>query len=378
MNPDEETCIIPKTPLEIYGTYRVLNPKGALPQQAWKIDNKISTPLPLELIMDVDFLMLDSTSMKQLQESQKGEKKKILERIEEIVHERGKMHNPITNSGGVMVGTVHSFGSCFLDVHAEEKQECVVGARIIPVVSLTALPLLIHHCCDLEGDKILLKGKAVVFAGMRICIIPQEMSTSLALASIDISSLVPQVQRTLLDILNKRGFLSLTKKSPVIHVLVIGLGKAGMTALYTLKELQELHPHPMKILAVDYDKEKVNKIKELGLVTAAETIDAREASTLFSFVADHTEGEGCDLVINVVNVPGTESSSVLSVRQGVYRGSIIFFSMSTHFAHAALATDGVGKDATMIIGNGVADRQFTAMFALLQKYPTLSAFVDIQ
>ena len=56
-----------------------------------------------------------------------------------------------------------------------------------------------------------------------------------------------------------------------------------------------------------------------------------------------------DVAINVVNVEGSEMSTILPVRDG---GLVYFFSMATSFTRAALGAEGVGKDVTMIIGNG--------------------------
>jgi len=68
-------------------------------------------------------------------------------------------------------------------------------------------------------------------------------------------------------------------------------------------------------------------------------------------VHDATDGELCDVTINVVNAANTEMSCVLSTKE---RGSVYFFSMATSFTKAALGAEGVGKDVNMIVGNGYA------------------------
>ena len=62
-----------------------------------------------------------------------------------------------------------------------------------------------------------------------------------------------------------------------------------------------------------------------------------------------TNGEMADIVINCVNIPNTEMPSILSCKD---YGLVYFFSMATSFTKAALGAEGVGKDVTMIIGNG--------------------------
>ncbi len=66
-------------------------------------------------------------------------------------------------------------------------------------------------------------------------------------------------------------------------------------------------------------------------------------------VSEITNGEMADLVINTVNIPNTEMTSILLTKDG---GTVYFFSMATNFTKAALGAEGVGKDITMIVGNG--------------------------
>src|SRR5437870_13735829 len=86
-----------------YGLRRVVRPKGALPQQAEVIDPRL--PLgPDELSIDVERLNIDAASFRQLQQECAGDVPRIASRIREIVAARGKMQNPITGSGGMLIG----------------------------------------------------------------------------------------------------------------------------------------------------------------------------------------------------------------------------------------------------------------------------------
>ncbi len=66
-------------------------------------------------------------------------------------------------------------------------------------------------------------------------------------------------------------------------------------------------------------------------------------------VREATGGAMADVTINCVNIPNTELASILATRDG---GTVYFFSMATSFTAAALGAEGVGKDITMIVGNG--------------------------
>ena len=50
-----------------------------------------------------------------------------------------------------------------------------------------------------------------------------------------------------------------------------------------------------------------------------------------------------------MNIESCEMSAILPVRDD---GVVYFFSMATSFTKAALGAEGIGKDVTMIVGNG--------------------------
>jgi len=105
---EEEVC----EPSSEYGFHRVLVPhkKGSLIQAAVTVENEPRILNEYEVLIDVEYLHLDSTSMKQIQEIAKSEFRVMKDKIFGIIEARGKMHNPATNSGGVLVGKVKEIG----------------------------------------------------------------------------------------------------------------------------------------------------------------------------------------------------------------------------------------------------------------------------
>ncbi len=57
-------------------------------------------------------------------------------------------------------------------------------------------------------------------------------------------------------------------------------------------------------------------------------------------------------------------------------GTVIFFSMATNFTAAALGAEGVGKDATLLIGNGYVPGHAELALDLLRKNPKLRAHFE--
>ena len=97
--------VMPLSAAARYGLHRVLDGPGVFPQPAQRLDNdpRISDA---EMLVRVERLNLDSASFRQLREAAGGDPSRIAGEVERIVAERGKMHNPVTGSGGMLIGTV--------------------------------------------------------------------------------------------------------------------------------------------------------------------------------------------------------------------------------------------------------------------------------
>ena len=74
-----------------------------------------------------------------------------------------------------------------------------------------------------------------------------------------------------------------------------------------------------------------------------------------------------------MNVEACEMSAILPVREG---GIVYFFSMATSFTRAALGAEGVGKDITMIIGNGYAKDHAEITLNVLRENKKLRELFD--
>src|SRR5688500_12052255 len=115
------------------GVDRVLEPRGSLPQPAARLD-AAGPCRPFEVEVEVERLCLDSTSHRQIRAHADGDADAMGRRILEIVAARGKMHNPATDSGGVLTGAVSAVGE-----RVASAPE--IGTQIATLASLTLTPL---------------------------------------------------------------------------------------------------------------------------------------------------------------------------------------------------------------------------------------------
>ena len=123
---------LPGSPL---GLHRVIEPAGALPQAAWRLDPSPEL-WPDETRVRLDRLNLDAASFRQLTDAAGGDPDKLRAAVLGIVAERGKMQNPVTGSGGMLTGVVDEAGPA-------APLGLAAGDRVATLVSLSLTPLVI-------------------------------------------------------------------------------------------------------------------------------------------------------------------------------------------------------------------------------------------
>lgn len=311
-----------------YGTHRVIEPKGVLTQAAWKIDNDMTKRYSNEIICDVISLNIDSASFTQIEEACGGDEQKIGEMIMGIVAERGKQQNPVTGSGGMFIGKVAYIGEDLKD------RDLKVGDKIASLVSLSLTPLKIDKILAIhkEIDRVDIIGQAVLFESGIYAKLPDDMSEPLALAALDVAGAPAQARK-----LPKEGD----------SVLILGAnGKSGVLCGY--EAMKKVGPKG-NVVGVVRNPAQVPALMELGVYNKVIVASATEPIAVLDAALAANDGKEYDISICCVNIESCEMSAILPVRDD---GIVYFFSMATSFTKAALGAEGIGKDVTMIIGNG--------------------------
>ncbi|OYD07965.1 zinc-binding dehydrogenase [Paludifilum halophilum] len=330
----------------LYGLHRVLNPKGVLPQPAWKLDASPEC-YDNELTIDVSYLNIDSASFTQIKEECGGDPEGIREKIQTIVAERGKMHNPVTGSGGMLIGSVDRVGSAFPDCGVRP------GDRIAILVSLSLTPLHLDRVeeVDLSTGQVKVRGKAVLFASGPFARLTEDLPEGLSLAALDVCGAPAQTARIV---------------QPGHQVVVLGAGgKSGLLSLYHAKKKAGSQG---KVIALEAKPEACKDLRTLGFADEVIEADVRDPVGLLSRVEQATAGALADVTVNCVNVRDTELSAILATREG---GTVYFFSTAVRFTAAALGAEGVGKDVHMMIGNGYAQGHAELTLQTLRDCPPL-------
>lgn len=331
------------TPSSPYGIHRVIEPQGVLPQGAWKIDNTMEIT-DNEILIDVSALNIDAASFTQIKQEANGDEAKVAEIVKGIVEKRGKHHNPVTGSGGMLIGTILKIGSSLAG-----KIDLKVGDKIATLVSLSLTPLRIDEIVKIhmQKDQVDIKGKAILFETGLYAKLPDDIDEKMALAILDVAGAPAQTAR-------------LVKEGDTV-VVIGGGGKSGTLCVYEAKK--RVGKNGCVIGVSPFEKD-CKRMQELGWADHTLQVDATNALALMEAVSKVTNGAMADLVINCVNIQNTEMGSILSTKQ---HGKIYFFSMATSFTAAALGAEGVGKDVEMIVGNGYATGHAEHSLALLRE-----------
>jgi L-erythro-3,5-diaminohexanoate dehydrogenase len=318
-----------RRPADAYGLHRVVEPEGHLPQAARVLD--ASGPAYVnEVEIAVDRLNIDSASFHQIVGDVGRDAEAVGRRIREIVGERGKMENPVTGSGGMLLGEVRELGPDY-----DGPVDLEVGDRVATLVSLTLTPLDIDRVRDVvfDVDQVAIDGRAYLWPTAPIAPMPDDLPETLALSALDVCGAPAQAHR-LVD--------------PDDRVLVLGAGTSG--TLCTAAARDALGDSGA-IYCIDLEDAPMQRLVDAGLADDFRTGDATRPARIRELVGEMTDGEPADVVLNACNVADTELSAILPCRD---RGTVYFFNMATDFSKATLGAEGVGQDVDLVMGNGYA------------------------
>jgi L-erythro-3,5-diaminohexanoate dehydrogenase len=336
-----------------FGLHRVLDAKRSLPQAAERLDN--SLPIyPTEALIEVERLNIDAASFVQMEKETGGNAEAIGKIIFKNTQERGKQHNAVTGSGGMLVGTVTQVGSAYAGPIKVKE-----GTRVATLVSLTLTPLRLQEIrkVHLKAHQVEVKGQAVLFSSSIFTPMPKDIEETVALAAFDVAGAPAMV--------------SANCKSGQTLVVVGAGGKAGILSCVAGRKKVGTKG---KVIAIEPFAKAAADLQSLGVCDAVLQIDATDPVAVHSGVSEATRGKMGDVVINVASVPGTENSSLLSARQGKSKKSkVIFFSMATSFTRVALGAEGIAADCELIFGNGYYPGHAEFAVNLLRKNKRLKA-----
>ncbi len=328
------------------GVHRVLEPPGVLPQAALRLDADPAIG-PDEVRISVQRLNLDAASYRQLSEACAGDGNAVRAAVLGIIGARGKMQNPVTGSGGMLIGVVDAVGP-------ESPLGLQVGQRVATLVSLTLTPLRItDHLARWDGrsEQVPAEGTAILFARSIAAVLPGDLPDAVSLAVLDVCGAPAATAR----VIERAGARS-----------VVVLGAAGKSGCLSLAAARAAGASELTGL-VRNDAEAAALIAS-GLAERVVVADATDPLAVAAAV-----GTPADVTVVCVDVPGAEHGAVLATAEG---GTVVFFSMATSFSAAALGAEGMAADVTMLVGNGYTPGHAALALDLYRRNEGVRALID--
>lgn len=343
--PGTRTVSSESSPSSPLGLHRVVDPPGVLPQCATTLDAD-PRPWPDEVSIDVERLNLDAASYRQLRETY-GTGQRLRTAVLDIVRTRGKMHNPVTGSGGMLMGTVREVG-------ASSPLGLRVGDRIATLVSLTLTPLRITDGLrewDGQTEQVPCAGTAILFGRSIATVLPGDLPEAVALSVLDVCGAPALTDRVVRRVANRLG------RPPSVCVLGGG-GKSGSLSL-TAARMAACG----RLVALVPTTAEADSVRASELADEVVLADARDPVAVASAV-----GQAVDITVVCVDVGGCEHGAILATRPG---GTVVFFSMATSFSAAALGAEGVAADVEMLIGSGYLPGHAEFALDLIRAHPAV-------
>ena len=310
-----------------FGMNRVLEPQHVLPTSAWKLDNSRDI-YPDEMRISINRIHLEGTSFKQICTETNYIEEKIKQKIVDITIRRGKLHNPITDTGGLVCGIVEEIGEEY-----ENTQGLEVGDRVIVNASLASIPLHIENIESIDYTFNQVEASGYAIAHDKIQLVPldaeDDLTAKLFLFVLDQSGTMLRLSELAEG---KSRFLIVGNN--MITNLLFGYAirrKVGVEAEIACL-LDKKTGITLSGGGVDKLLAKVfNKIHFLDILKPIEAFKILRADGADEF----------DLSVNCAEIPGAETINLLATKQG---GTVMFANLINNLNIALYITESISKD----------------------------------
>lgn len=347
-----------------FGASRVIEPKGSLPVSAWRIDNERKLRSK-EIRIAIDYITVERDSMCQLCSICEHEDEKIKEKLLKFVSQRGKLHNPYTDSGAIFSGTVEELAEDY------PSGDIKLGDYVICLSTMTGIPVYIEEIEEIDYDFAQIKCK-----GYAIC-----FETTILERCNDIKEERRKYLRRAIDEEGTfYGISRMTRDMDVKRVLIIGnsLIEIALYAQLLKNQLPQVHIS----LLIESGCSCTASMCEENLRTALEPlIDAFYFDTMSKpidvakrIIGDKDESPA-DVVINLEAIKNCESVAALTVRQG---GLICHTNIANNYSQALLLVESLGKkDVTNYALDSVYDNTYRIALELVAAAEPIFKKLDV-
>ena len=314
-----------------YGVNRVIEPSHVLPTVAWKVDNKREI-YSNELRIAVKRIHLEGTSFKQISMEANRNEDAIKNIIMDIVIKRGKLHNPVTDTGGVLYGVVEEIGKDYDNAKGFE-----IGDQVLCNASLSTVPLYINRITGINNalGQIEAEGYAIAFNEIPMVRKPDDLPEDLLLFTFNESGTLFRVSQ---EAFGKRNIL-VVGNNLMVNLLygytvrrVVG-NQANVICLLDKKtELMLKGAQVDKLISQVF-----NELHYVNILKPLECLDRLNIDALF------------DMSINCADIAGAETINILATKSG---GSVFFVNLINNYNIALYITESISRQLDIRCADG--------------------------
>ncbi len=317
-----------------YGMNRVIEPRNVLPVSAWRLDNSRELH-DNELLVNIKSLHIENSNFKQLCAECNEDIEKIKEKIMDIIEKRGKLHNPITDTGGVVFGTIEKIG-----VSYENEKELYVGDEVICNISTTVIPIFLSKIIEIDFalGQMQAEGYAVIFSHCPLVKCPQHVPVPL-----------------LLSAFNESGSLYAVGRYAGQKESMLVVGNNMITSLlygYVLRKMARANAKIVCIMDGSEDPmlagsgldwlftQIFDEIHYLDILKPIECIERIACREMF------------ELSVNCADIPGAETINVLATRP---KGTVYFTNLINNYNIALYITENISREVDIKCADGYVE-----------------------
>lgn len=314
-----------------YGMNRVLEPQHVLPTSAWRLDNSRAIAAA-EIRVDIRRIHIEGTSFKQICLEANNNEQRIRQKIMDIVIRRGKLHNPVTDTGGLFYGVVAEIGSAY-----DNKKGFAPGDEVLCNASLASVPIYIDKILSVDRafGQIEVEGYAVLYNEVPLVRRPEGIPINLLLFAFDESGTLYRISNTAVG---KRKFLVVGNN--LLSNLLFGyaIRKVAREDAEVVCLLDRKTDMVLKGRTIDELIARVfTEVHYVDILKPMECLADLEADALF------------DLSVNCADIPGAETINILATKSG---GTVVFANLINNYNIALYITEAISRQLDIRCADG--------------------------
>ncbi|MBQ6401391.1 MAG: sigma 54-interacting transcriptional regulator [Firmicutes bacterium] len=314
-----------------YGIDRVVSPPQVFPAAAWELDNSRELRKG-EIRVSLRRVHIEGTSFRQMWQDAGRDEERLKEIISDIILKRGKLHNPVTDTGGVLYGVIEEIAPDY-----ENGGGFAVGDEVFCNASLAGLPMAVSNITSIDPihPQFEAEGYAILLPGVPILKKPADLPEDLLLFVFNESGTIYNVCK---EAEGKKNFAVIGNNTltNLLYGYTIRRAAGPEAKIYCFLDRNAEDPLQGKRIRELMDQvfDAEVRMNMLRPVSCLETLEPYPQM---------------DLTVNCVDIPGSETINIMVTRSG---GTVVFANFISNYNIALYITEAVSRELRIKCADG--------------------------